>query len=303
MATSVSNGSKRDIPIDHHLYQSYDTYEDMERSRSHYEQDPRFYYLFSGGEWNVYSGLCFPREQMTVTEAQEAKLDILAEKMELRPGKRILDVGCGWGGPLTYLCKKYGVSGLGITVSPRQREAAEQRAKKHGVNAEFRLVHWEEFEDNEGFDAVYSDEVIVHFNNLGGFFNRVWQWLRPGGLMVNKELHYTYSKFADMSRAMEHVNSIFGYTGNYRLLAEELQMMNDNGFELINIHNIPLAPDYHRTLDVWLGNMSAHREEMIKASSKDFYDAFRKYLRIVRMTFKQTNAMLLDVITGKKADR
>jgi cyclopropane fatty-acyl-phospholipid synthase-like methyltransferase len=79
--------------------------------------------------------------------------------------------------------------------------------------------------------------------------------------------------------------------------------MNDNGFELINIHNIPLAPHYHRTLDAWLGNMSTHREEMIEASDKEFYDAFRKYLRIVRLTFTQTNAMLLDVITGKKADR
>ena len=112
---------KPEIPAEHQLYRAYSREEDTERSRSHYEQDPRFYYAFTGGEWNVYSGVIWPNANMTITEAQEAKLDLLAECMQLKPGMRILDVGCGWGGPLTYMCKKYGVSGIGLTVSPRQR--------------------------------------------------------------------------------------------------------------------------------------------------------------------------------------
>src|SRR5258708_38807800 len=123
------------VPTDHQMYQSYEKTEETERSASHYEQDPRFYYYFTGGEWNVYSCILWPNADTTPTQAQEAKLDLLAQQLDLKPGMRILDVGCGWGGPLTYFCKIYGVTGVGIAVSPKQIEAAEARAAKYGVNS------------------------------------------------------------------------------------------------------------------------------------------------------------------------
>ncbi len=292
---------KSQIPAEHQLYRAYSRDEDTERSKSHYEQDPRFYYAFTGGEWNVYSGVIWPNDRTTITEAQEAKLDLLAECMQLKPGMRILDVGCGWGGPLTYLCKKYGVSGIGVTVSPRQREAATARAARYGVDARFVVCHWEEFEDPAGFDAIYTDEVIVHFNNLSGFFARCWNLLHMGGRFVNKELHYTHQRYANMDRAMEHVNAIFGYTGNYRILADELRMLNDNGFEFVKIHHIPMDPHYFRTADVWLNNMFKHQDELKALVGDEFYSSFRKYLKIVRRTVA-TNAFTLDVVVSKKID-
>src|SRR5437870_4671264 len=77
------------------IYQALTTEEDKERTNVHYEQPPRFFTAFTGGEWNTYS--CNLWDHATsVTESQEAKLDLLARHMELEPGMRIMDVGCGW---------------------------------------------------------------------------------------------------------------------------------------------------------------------------------------------------------------
>jgi cyclopropane-fatty-acyl-phospholipid synthase len=292
--------SKSPIPQEHQLYQAYDVEEDAERSKYHYEQDPRFYYAFTGGEWNVYSCIVWPDENTTPTQAQEAKLDLLAHEMKLEPGKRILDVGCGWGGPLVYLCQKYGVTGVGITVSPKQRDEAEARAKRYGVDAQFYLTHWENYMDEQGFDAVYSDEVIVHFHYLEKFFAHTWKMLKMGGRSVHKELHYTHRKHAVYERTGEHVQSVFAFTGNYRLLADELLMLNNAGFEFVNVVHIPMT-NYHRSLDFWLNNLFENREALVGLVGDQFWRDFRKYLKIVRRTFT-TNAMTLDVVVSQKID-
>jgi len=117
---------------EHQLYHEYSVEEDQQRTNVHYEQPPEFFYLFTGGEWNVYS--CNLWDTATTdTESQEAKLDRTAELARLQPGMRILDVGSGWAGPLTYLCKKYGVTGVGLTLSPTQEQAADERIAQHGV--------------------------------------------------------------------------------------------------------------------------------------------------------------------------
>lgn len=272
--------------------------EDEERSRYHYQQDAEFYYLQTGGDWNVYSCLYWPEEQATGTEAQTAKLDILARMMNLQPGMRILDVGCGWGGPLVYLCEKYGVTGVGITVTPSQRDAAEQRARKHGVDAQFHTVHWQNFHDEQGFDAIYSDEVIVHFHDLQGFFEHSWTLLKPKGMMVHKELHFTHERYMKLDRTGDHIYKVFGSAGTYRLLGEELLMLNNSNFEMIELFHIPLS-HYRRTVDFWLANMFTHKTRMRELVGEQFYSDYRKYLKIVRWLMN-TNTFSLDIVASRK---
>lgn len=291
---------KREVPKEHQLYQVYDTPEDTERSASHYENDAQFYHYFTGGEWNVYSSYIWPHENSTPTEAQQAKLDLLAEKMQLKPGMRILDVGCGWGGPLTYLCKTYGTTGIGIAVSPKQANNAQARADRYSVNAKFYPMHWEEFDDTLGFDAIYSDEAIVHFVHLDKFFERCWQWLKMGGRMVHKDLHYTHRRHSIMGRTGEHAHAVFGFTGSYRILGEELEFLNDAGFDLVHHHQIPIE-QYARTIKYWLHNMFENREAMKALVGQQVYEDFRKYLKVYSWTFP-TGAFTLDVVTSKKID-
>src|SRR5207249_3423029 len=145
-----------------------------------------------------------------------------------------------WGGPLVYLCKTYNVRGVGLTVSPMQRVAIAERIAKYGVDAQVVERNWRDFADPEGFDVIYSDEVIVHFNDLGRFVKKCYGWLHEGGRMVHKELHLTHPRWARMDRATAFVNEIFGVTGNYRTLAEELALANAAGFEVIEVYQIPV---------------------------------------------------------------
>src|ERR1039457_6497412 len=96
-----------------------------------------FFTRVLGGQWHLYSSHIISGPQ-SETESQQAKLDLLADLMQLAPGARVLDVGCGWGGALTYLAKRYGVTGVGISLVPQQCEYASRRAQRCGVPLEFR---------------------------------------------------------------------------------------------------------------------------------------------------------------------
>lgn len=120
------------------------------------------------------------------------------------------------------------------------------------------------------FAAVFTDEVIVHFHDLGGFFPKVHGLLRSGGRMLNKELHFTHQLYGRMTRVMSFANEIYGSTGNYRTLAEELRLTNGAGFEVQTVRQLPRR-HYQKTLEQWLANMREHRRELEAMTGADSY--------------------------------
>ncbi len=260
------------------FYQSYDQEEETARLAYHYEKDPEFFLTLTGGEWHCYSCSMW-EDDFGITQAQEKKFDKLAEFMRLEPGMHILDVGFGWGGPLVYMCHKYGVTGHGITISPIQVPTAVDLADKYGVNATFEVVHWQDLPDLETYDAILTDEVMVHIYDLDGFFAKCYKTLKSGGRMVHKELHFTQAALADSTdRLAQHINKIFGYTGNYRTLHEELELLDNNHFKLEHVYEIPLM-NYLKTMAVWLKNNFDHRERLKAMTSSEAYKDFRRYLK------------------------
>jgi cyclopropane-fatty-acyl-phospholipid synthase len=282
---------------DQQLYRQLTVEEDRQRTNTHYEQPVEFFYTLTGGEWNVYSANLWTGSE-SQTESQERKLDILAELMELRPGMRIMDVGCGWGGPLVYLSKKYGVRGVGLTLSSLQKAAAEERIAKHGADVTIVETHWKDYQDDEPFDVVYTDEVIVHFHDLGDFFIKVYGLLRDGGIMLNKELHLVHGRHSEMTRAMSFINEIFGSTGNYRTLAEELTLVGEAGFDLAAIRQMPLK-EYQKTVDSWLANMKANRARLEELVGRDTFRRFQTYLQLCHHIHGGTR-MTLDLVVSRR---
>ncbi len=295
----MSNTINKDFQVkpEEDIYQELTTEEDKERTNVHYEQPPRFFTAFTGGEWNTYSCNIWD-DATTVTESQEAKLDLFAHYMQLKPGMRIMDVGCGWGGPLTYLCKKYNVQGVGLTLSSKQAEFARARIAKHGVDAQIVQQHWREYQADQPFDAIYTDEVIVHFHNLDEFFAKCHSLLIPDGRMVNKELHFTHPDYARLTRATYLIQEIYGFTGNYRTLAEELGLVYKAGFEVRHIHGIPQV-NYGKTFKYWLSNMHENRQELIDLVGHDFYIKFRKYLKVAEI-WVTSRTITIDMVVSQK---
>ena len=150
-------------------------------------------------------------------------------------------------------------------------------------------------------DAIYTDEVIVHFFNLGGFFTKCHDWLKPGGVMINKELHLKHPRHAKLERGGEFVSQIYGDTGNYRTLAEETRLANEAGFDIERVHHIERR-HYETTIDHWLANMHKHADQLKEMVGDQHYRDFRVYLRLARHIQRNVT---LDVVVcrGIRAER
>ena len=270
--------------------------EDIERTNAHYDLPPEFFLTLTGGHWNCYSCNLWDGAT-TETESQERKLDFLAELMQLRPGQRVLDVGCGWGGPLVYLAKRYAVRGVGLMLAAPQLTHAQERARSETVDVDFRLCHWRDFEDGEAFDAVYTDEVIVHFQDQLGYFKKVRGLLRKRGVMLNKEAHFASGRFFRPTAAGLVVSDIFEESGSYGLLHDELALVDQAGFALERAVSIPIR-NYKKTLEVWQANLTRSRgrlEEMVGP------EQFRRYLRYLRVGRRIVAGpwMTLDIVLAR----
>lgn len=271
--------------------------EDIERTNAHYDLPPEFFLTLTGGRWNCYSSNVWDGAT-TETESQERKLDLLAELMDLRPGQRVLDVGCGWGGPLVYLAKRYGVCGVGLMLSTPQLTYAQERARNEGVDVEFRICHWQDFEAAEAFDAVYTDEVIVHFQDKLGYFKKVRSLLRERGVMLNKEGHFASSRYFRPTAAGLVVSDIFEGSGSYGLLHDELALVDRAGFALERTVPIPLR-NYKKTLEAWHENLKGSRDRLEELVGPEQY---RRYLRYLRVGGRITSGpwMTLDVTLARR---
>jgi cyclopropane-fatty-acyl-phospholipid synthase len=187
-------------------------------------------------------------EAWNLDDAQEAKLDLICRKLQLQPGQRILDIGCGWGEALKFAAERYGVSGVGITISKEQAEYARELCR--GLPIEIRLQDYHELD--ERFDAILS---VGMFEHVGGKNYRPWfevarRCLRPDGLVL---LHCIGSNGA----AGRPDPWIEKYIFPNSMIPSMAQMASalENLFVVEDWHNF--GTDYDRTLVAWLANFEA----------------------------------------------
>lgn len=156
-----------------------------EKVRVHYRLPQQFFELFLGPSM-VYSTAYFERENMSLEEAQVAKDDLTLRKCDLRPGMRLLDIGCGWGSTLLRAIEKYHVDVVGLTLSQTQRDYCLRTLAPHsqGRRIDIRVQPWEEFD--EPIDRIVSIETFEHFRQDQhlAFFTRCRSLLEPTGRMV-----------------------------------------------------------------------------------------------------------------------
>lgn len=284
--------------------------EDAIRTNVHYMLPPRFFEVLTGGRWHVYSCNVWPKEGTVTadddaaqTRSQEAKLDLLARVARLRPGMRVLDVGCGWGGPLLYWEQRHRIAGTGLTLSPAQAGYAAAWAERLGSKCRFEICHWDRFRAEEPMDAILTDEVSVHFQRLEDYFERAFALVADGGVVVNKELHFTHPRHAvKLPAGASFINQLYGITGNYRCLADELAMAHRAGFEVADVVQLEAA-DYVHTAGAWRANLKRHQEELVALVGMDTFRNFCSYLSLVVALFEGRAApstQTIDVVTYRK---
>ncbi|MEE6135289.1 cyclopropane mycolic acid synthase family methyltransferase [Mycobacterium sp. 050128] len=257
-----------------------------EESQATYDISDDFFALFLDPNM-VYTCAYFKNDDMTLEEAQRAKLDLGLDKLKLEPGMTLLDVGCGWGGALVRAVEKYDVNVIGITLSRNHYERSKSRLAAISTTrrAEARLQGWEEFDEH--VDRIISFEAFDAFKKER--WPAFWDW--------------AYEVLPDDSRLLMH--SIFTHPQSYwkehgipitmtdlrflRFLGKEIfpggQMCGEpdivdnaqaSGFSLEQTQY--LQSHYVRTLDMWAANLEANRERAIAIQSEEVYDRYMRYL-------------------------
>ncbi|HTQ53979.1 MAG TPA: cyclopropane-fatty-acyl-phospholipid synthase family protein [Bryobacteraceae bacterium] len=228
-------------------------YQSRARARSnirfHYDYDPQFYRQFLG-ETMVYSCAYFERPDMTVDEAQSAKLDYICRKLDLQPGDRFLDVGCGFGALVMRAAQCFAARAAGCTLSRRQFETAARAVREHGIGQEASITLGD-YRDLDGpFDKIASVGMVEHVgvHRLRGYFKKIYAMLAPGGLFLNHGITRPESVRPGPEWLFLRHKVFPG--GELPQLSEVVRAAGRAGFEVLDVEN--LRVHYARTCRLWV---------------------------------------------------
>ena len=243
----------------------------------HYDQPVEFYRTFLGAEL-VYSCAYFDEGVTSLEKAQEDKLDYVLRKLRLRPGERLLDIGCGWGALVIRAAQRFGAHAHGVTLSVRQFEEAQRRIAAAGVGerASVELRDYRELRD-ASFDKISSVGMVEHVGRpkLHEYFSKAYALLRPGGLFLNHGIaeQSPGRKGGKVSGFMERF--VFP-DGDLVAISDSLQFAERSGFEVRDVEN--LREHYARTLRAWVDNLEANKEMAVAAAGMQAYRTWRLYM-------------------------
>ncbi len=254
--------------------------------QAHYDLSDDFFRLFLDPS-QTYSCAYFEREDMTLHEAQMAKVDLALGKLGLEPGMTLLDIGCGWGATLMRAVRRYDVDVIGLTLSQNQKSHVEEvfAASDDSRRKEVLLEGWEQFD--RPVDRIVSIGAFEHFgrDRWDDFFAMAHRVLPDDGVMLlhtitaltlpqmtERGLPLTFS----VARFVKFIlTEIFpgGYLPTIELVGAHAEKA---GFTLTRTQS--LQPHYARTLDCWAEALQNHRDEAIAIQSEEVYDRYMHYL-------------------------
>ena len=255
----------------------HSTRRDRETAVYHYDVSNDFYALWLDRSM-IYSCAYFQTPDDDLNTAQAQKLDYICRKLRLRPGERLLDIGCGWGGLVIHAARKYGVWAGGITVSPRQVEFAERRIQQEGLSGQcdVRLLDYRELEECCVYDKVASVGMVEHVgeSKLHEYFARVFRLLRPGGIFLNHGIGRAGNRPAPERPTFTDVY-VFP-DGELVPIATMLRAAEEVGFEVRDVEN--LREHYALTLSHWLRRLEANAAKARELVDEVKYRIWRLYL-------------------------
>jgi cyclopropane-fatty-acyl-phospholipid synthase len=255
--------------------------------RRHYDVGNDFYGLWLDAE-RVYSCAYFPTGGEDIDTAQRAKLDLLCRKLRLRPGERLLDIGCGWGGLVRYAARHHGVDALGITLSPAQAEYATARIAGEGLAGRCRVEvrDYRDLPTDAAFDKVASVGMFEHVGRaqLPAYFRAALRLTRPGGLFLN---HGIVSLVDARDRDAESPPRRLWGKGKFMdryvfpdgelvPIAEALAAAEGAGLETRDVES--LREHYALTLRHWVRRLEAGADDAVRLVGAATYRVWRLYM-------------------------
>ena len=270
---------------------------DAESIHHHYDVSNTFYEYVLGPSM-TYTCALYPTEDATLEQAQEAKYDIVARKLDLQPGQRLLDLGCGWGGMVRHAAKNYGVQAIGVTLSREQASWAQQRIKEEGLDhlAEVRFMDYRHVEES-GFDAISSIGLTEHIGvrNYPSYFGWIRDHLKPQGRLLNHCITRNNNK--QRASAGAFIDRYVFPDGELIGSGTIVKAVEDVGLEVQHHENIRVH--YAKTLAGWCHNLQENWDACVDEVGVGTARVWGLYMAGSRLAFERNEIQLHHVLATK----
>jgi len=278
----------------------------LDNVQAHYDLSNEFFALFVDPT-RTYSCAYFPREDMTLHEAQLAKLDLTLDKLGLEPGMTLLDVGCGWGSVMKRAIERYDVNVVGLTLSKNQHAYCQQVLDQidSDRSRQVLLRDWAEY--TEPVDRIVVIEALEHFgfHRYDDFFKFTYNAMPDDGVMLLHSITGLHVKQVmergipltmEMAKFMRFIVTNIFPGGRLPMIEKVEEHATKVGFKVARIQS--LQSDFARTLDLWAEALEAHKDEAIAIQSEEVYEMYMKYLtgcaKVFRTGYVDCNQFTLE---------
>jgi cyclopropane-fatty-acyl-phospholipid synthase len=274
----------------------------LERDRQaiayHYDVSNEFFALWLDPTM-TYSCAVFSSPADDLDSAQRRKLDYVCRKLRLRPGERLLDIGCGWGGLVTHAAREYGVEAVGVTLSRNQAELATERIAGAGLADRVRIEcrDYRELDEPEGFDKLVSLGMYEHVapDALEGYFRHARRQLRRGGVFLAHGI--AGSPTAPPRSGPTFLDSYVFPDHGVVPVSTTLTAAEGAGFELRDVES--LREHYALTLRRWRERLEASRDEAVRVTDEAVYRVFRLMFAGSAYRFTHGHANVYQALLAK----
>ena len=273
--------------------------DDKESIQYHYDVSNEFYRLWLD-ENMLYSCGYFESEGVSLGQAQTAKIDHILQKIQLKPGHRLLDIGCGWGSLVIRAAKHWGAQCVGVTLSEQQYHYAKERVRQEGLEdqVEIRLQDYRELEGE--FDRISSVGMFEHVGlvNLPEYFSKIAELLTPDGWAMNHGItSMSTSQDEDPIAGSDFIDKYVFPNGELPHISLVLQIMQESGLEAFDVES--LRRHYARTLSLWTEHYEAQSEAVRALVDEKTYRIWRVYLPGCAYAFDIGNVGIYQIVCSK----
>lgn len=267
----------------------------------HYDVSNDFYALWLD-EQMVYSCAYYETASQSLEQAQRNKLDHICRKLRLKPGERLLDIGCGWGALICWAAEHYDVYAHGITLSKNQYDHARQTIQRRGLEQKVtvELLDYRDLRGEAEYDKVVSVGMFEHvgLKNLPTYFAVARRLLKPGGLFLNHGITSDEGGWKK-SLSTEFINRYVFPDGQLETISTVQKIMEDAHFEIHDVESLRLH--YALTLREWVSRLESRREEALQHVPESTYRIWRFYMVACAQQFEEGNTGIYQILASKRA--